>query len=211
MGQVVWAWGNVTELAVDKLFDGSEESIQVLTGLMSNGKLISGSQNGNPIPKVNKNSVLQASVVRTFYAYTIPALWSTAAMGVFVMDSGHSCDDTDAVTPRYLSEDTARATSACYNKKLYYLVHTGGDAQTCEQGQCGDVGCVPTWYCTDNQFSKPPGLDQLGSAQYGYITVRDLIVGYVLIPSTLHSVESVLQVPVTHCGANGTLRHMTES
>ncbi|GAB1316797.1 hypothetical protein MFIFM68171_07007 [Madurella fahalii] len=175
MGQVLKGWANVTELAVSKLFDGSEESIAQLISLISDGKMIEGYTNGHAPPKEMSQTERIEKVMKIFYAYTIPAMWETAAVGVFVMDSGYSCNHQDPVTPRYLSADTAHGTWHCYKDKLYYLAHIAREAQNREQGTCGDVGCIPQWHYTDNQFSKPPGLDSLGA--YDGITLRELVEG----------------------------------
>jgi hypothetical protein len=176
MGQVVWAWANATEVALKKMFDGSDESIQTLTTLISNGKMISGSSTSDA-PDMNAD--IQASVVRTFYSYTIPAIWTVAAFGAFVMDSGYSCDHTDPLTPRYLDTNTAHATYTCYNNKLYYLVRTPDrPAHDCDYATCDDLTCLPgPPNCYDQTFETPPGLENLGTAQYGHVTVRDLIIG----------------------------------
>jgi hypothetical protein len=178
MSQVVLAWGNATELAVAKLFDGSPESIQFLTTLISDGKMTPGNTEGHSVLEAMSNTKLQALLRRVFYSYTIPAIWTTAALSVFVMDSGITCDHIDPVTPQYIDAETAHATQVCYNSKLYYLLRaTEGPAEECGLGACGDIGCVPTWPCSKKQFTAPPGVDKLGSSQYGYVTVREVIAG----------------------------------
>ncbi|GAB1317946.1 hypothetical protein MFIFM68171_08156 [Madurella fahalii] len=187
VAQFRWSWPNATELAVRKLFDGSDESIQTLTTMISKGKMMEGSYGGHerPTDRGFFSATMRSSALKTFYTLAIPATWTQPAVGAFVMDSGVSCDDGNPLAPelnaetgRFLSADTANATWACYNNKLYYLVHTGGEAQGC-QSQCGDVGCIPQPHCKNNRFSMPPGIDELGTAEYGYITVRDLIMGSV--------------------------------
>ncbi|KXX80357.1 hypothetical protein MMYC01_203268 [Madurella mycetomatis] len=184
--QFWWSWPNATELAVRKLFDGSDESIQTLTNMISNGKMMAGGYGGHDPPSDQSfgfPSAMRSSALKTFYTFTIPATWTQPAVGAFVMDSGDSCDDRSPLVPnpsaeigRFLSAETANATGACYNNKLYYLVHTGGQAQDC-QSQCGDVGCIAQPHCSNNRFSKPPGIDELGTSRYGYIGVRDLVIG----------------------------------
>lgn len=178
MSQVVFVWGEAMELAVDKLFDGSPESIQSLTTLISDGKMTPGNTTGHAIPPQMSNTELQTLLTRVFYSYTIPAIWTAAGLSVFVMDSGYTCNHIDPVTPEYMDADTAHATSTCYNNKLYYLVRAiEGPAEECDQGGCGDVGCVPWWPCTKEKFQVPPGLDKLGSPRYGKVTAHELIVG----------------------------------
>ncbi|KAK4154152.1 hypothetical protein C8A00DRAFT_14725, partial [Chaetomidium leptoderma] len=180
MGQAVWAWSNVTELAVKRLFSGEEESIRLLTQLISNGKLTPGNATGHAIPDEYTNAEMEALVIKAFYSYTIPAIWTVPALGAFVMDSGYTCDHIDPVTPKYMDADTAHATWTCYNNKLYYLVHANkGPARERDQVGCGDLTCTPDWDSYDQKFTILPGLHKLGTTQYGHITHRDLIIGAV--------------------------------
>lgn len=197
--QFWWSWPNATELAVRKLFDGSDESIQTLTDIISKGKMMNGNYGGHDRPDDQNGGFpasMRSSARRTFYTFTIPATWTQPAVGAFVMDSGDSCDDSgplgsnpSAAMAQFLSAETADATWACYNNKLYYLVSTGGQAQDC-QSQCGDVGCIPLPHCSNNRFSKPPGIDELGTPSYENIRVQDLIVGYVSLFICLSSLQT---------------------
>jgi hypothetical protein len=175
---VVDGWGHAAEGAVNELFNGSEESIQILTKLISNGRMTPGSSEGHPVPENTLNKDLHTLVKRVFYSYTIPAIWTAAALSVFIMDSGFTCDHTDPVTPEYMDAETAHATQVCHNNKLYYLVRaTEGPGKECDQYICGDIGCVPGWSCTNRNFKAPPGVDKLGSERYGHVTLRELVVG----------------------------------
>jgi hypothetical protein len=53
----------------------------------------------------------------------MPADLSAPDSGVFVVDSGLSCDQDNFVVPEYLETDTANATETCHNGKLYHLVY----------------------------------------------------------------------------------------
>jgi hypothetical protein len=167
--QALRAWGNATEAAVFKLFDGSEDSTQLLTRLISNGKMIVGGAGDaygpRPVPVSDEES--RFASLRTFYSYAIPAEWSATSAGVFVMDTGYSCSQTD-VTPKHLDGRTAEATRACYDGKLYHIVHaeSTGHAVECQQQ-----------VCSDKRFSTPPGWKRLRGTSQGNVTVEDLVAG----------------------------------
>ena len=177
MGQVVNAWGNVTEQSLKKLFDGSPEYIDLLTSLIADGHMIEGSVNGAAAyPDVTADGTtqaeLRASISKAFFAFGIPALWSVAGTRAFILDSGYDCGTTDPES-EYLSDDTMHKTYGCYNNKLYYLVYPKGEAQDCSSCE----GCAVT--CTDNDFSAPPGIDTLDGTRFGGVKVSDLISGAV--------------------------------
>ena len=177
LSQAVWAWANATELSLFKLFDGSDASIDVLTTLISNGKLTPGSRNGRKSEEETPSGVAHLWwLQRTFYTYFAPAVWAnTPELGVFVLDSGQECEGSDGGVARYLSRDVANDTRVCYNGRVYYLVSAQGDAKDCRQGgECGDGGCIGATACADNLFSKPPEFDKLLG---GRISVGDVIAG----------------------------------
>ena len=176
MGQVVNAWGNVTEQALANLFDGSDDSISTLTTLISDGKLIEGSVDGAEADPptgapADSDSALQVSIAKAFFAYAIPTIWTLSGVHPFIVDSGYDCSTKDP-SGLYLDTDTMQATNGCYNGKLYYLVTPNGDAEICTGG-CSTC----TQDCTANTFSAPPGLDSLNGQSFGGITVSDLIAG----------------------------------
>jgi hypothetical protein len=175
MGQSIWAWVNVTEKSVQLLFNGSDSSIGTLWDIIKDGKLIEGSLNNQNPPTIDSDAVIQASIVRAFYAYTIPLAWTLSGTKAFVMDSGYACGTVDPVSPYYISSGDASKTSGCYNSKLYYLVYPSGEAESTIAASCPT--CSPEIY--DSPFSVPPGLDMLDGSAYGAITVQDLISGAV--------------------------------
>ena len=165
----------MTELATKNLFDGSDPSIQTLTTLISNGQLIEGSENGNAgqAPEDPPDDAsLQASIMRAFYAFSIPQAWSVSDTKAFVMDAGYPCGTVNPLEG-WIRDNVAAATYGCFNGNIYYLVNPAGDAESCPATSCD--GCVPL--CTPGYFSQPPGLDKLDGSAYGSITVGDLITG----------------------------------
>ena len=123
-----------------------------------------------PVASAKFDAKSRAGLAKAFHARAIPDEWAVSGAGVFVLDSGESCDQTDSVVPRYLDAETAATTSACYNDKLYYLVHTAGEALACPQNP-------HKGHCLSRQFSKPPKWERLASAAYGNVTLREMVVG----------------------------------
>lgn len=176
MGQVVAAWGNITEQSLNMLFDGTDSSLDLLTSLVADGKFISGGIDGAIVsPEIDKDATatgIQASISKAFFAFGIPSLWSVANTNAFVLDSGYDCGVVDP-EGKYLDKDTMHKTAGCYNGKLYYLVQVSGDYQTCSTSQGGGTTC------TENKFSAPPGIDTLDGQRFGGVTVADLVTGAV--------------------------------
>jgi hypothetical protein len=174
MGQAIAAWGSVNELALQKLFDGSDPSLVTLGSLISDGKMIEGAVNGNyefpPAPGSGPSpqtlTDLEAGLTKAFFGYAIPAIWSVSGTYPFIIDSGYDCGITDPLS-EYLSPDTMHATYGCVNNKLYYLASPTGPATDCD-----DSG-----NCSPNQFSAPPGINWLDGTSFGGVTVLDLITG----------------------------------
>lgn len=166
MGNTINGWGNVTSLALGKLFNGTDDSLAMLWDAMSDGKLIEGKAFADA-PPGNAENELRANIGKSFFGYAIPALWQASGSWAFVIDSGYGCDERDPLDD-YLDTKTMEATGSCYDGKRYYLAHPDGMAYTCFEG-----GCM------DNKFSAPPGLDTLDGEIFGGITKDDLIKGSV--------------------------------
>ena len=175
MGQTIAGWGNVTSLGLQKIFDGSDESLDTIWDVISDGKLADGARATDP-PKGNSENELRANIAKSFFGYSIPALWQVSSTYAFVIDSGYGCDE-DKPLDDYLDDKTMESTGACVDGKRYYLAYPDGDAVKCEchyfdNGHCERV-------CRDQKFSSPPGLDSLDGEIFGGVTKEDLIRGSV--------------------------------
>jgi hypothetical protein len=171
MGQVIGAWGNATEQGLKTLFSGTDDAINTLTTLISDGKMIEGAVNGAaaspPVfPVQGSDAALQNTISKVFFGFSIPVIWSVSQTYAFIIDSGYSCGTVDPLG-QYLTPDTMHATWACYNDKLYYLAAAVGAAE-----DCNDSGA-----CSPNQFSAPPGIGSLDGKAFGGVTVSDLVTG----------------------------------
>ncbi|PGH14086.1 hypothetical protein AJ80_06090 [Polytolypa hystricis UAMH7299] len=178
VGNVFFAWGNGTEFLVKDLYSGDDDPTDLLWKTISNGKLISGSEdtNTNTEPSMSATQ-LQVHVERAFYGFIIPQLWNASGTDAFVMETGYKCG-TEHPMREYILDNTGTATWVCHEPtdKMYYLVAAKGDATTCEcHAPC--MGGPPP--CSDNTFSAPPGLDALDGESLGEVTRVDLVHGAV--------------------------------
>ena len=155
MTRAIEGWVDLPELAIRKLFDGSLESIEILGDAMSDGKLLEEGKWAVQLPYVPARLDLQPIVAKTFFGYTIPALWRLSSTYAFIIDSGFGCD-AEKPLGVYLTVSTMDATGACVDGKRYYLVHPAGSSSS-------------------GRFSTPPGLNRLTS--FGGVTKEDLIKG----------------------------------
>ncbi|THC89509.1 hypothetical protein EYZ11_011043 [Aspergillus tanneri] len=154
MGQTIDGRGNVTSLALGKLFNGTDKSVKIFGSAISDGKFIEGKREGNPPKSGNAQNELRANIAKSFFGYSIPALWRVSKTYAFIIDSGYGCAEGKKLSD-YLDDHTMDATG----------VVTDG-------GPCQQV-------CRDNKFSEPPGLDSLINGNFGGITKDDLVKGSV--------------------------------
>ncbi|SPO01630.1 related to RF2 protein [Cephalotrichum gorgonifer] len=173
VGQAIFGWMNSTELGLKKLFDGTPESIRVLEDAIANGNLIEG-QREEPERKDTSATELQANVLKSFFGFSIPALWRRSKTYAFVIDSGANCDGRPL--GKYLADSTADDTGVCYQGRRYYLVHPDGEARLCRCDRITDGGPCER-VCQENKFSVPVGLGEL--SRFGGITKEDLVIGSV--------------------------------
>ncbi|OBT40321.1 hypothetical protein VE00_08471 [Pseudogymnoascus sp. WSF 3629] len=176
LGQSIAAWGNTTGAALQRLFNGEDESIDALYAIISDGKLISGGgAETSTAPPETSEAELENHIARAFFAYAIPTGWTFSKHYAFVIDSGYDCSSSDPLGD-YLDADTMHATYGCYQNKLYYLAAAQGDSKTCHDN-CNDGHCDKV--CVDSKFKAPPGLDTLDGKNFGGVSVQDLIQGSV--------------------------------
>lgn len=175
IGQVVGAWGNLTDLALKDLFSGSSTSLPNLDTLITGGKLIAGMPDTNAFPPDEES--LTVSITSAFFAYAIPAIWAAASYDVFVIDSGTSCGTTNPITS-YMTGSDQEASWGCYpadTGELYYLAMP---VTSQFQPNCDDSDLVDG-RCPHVLFTAPPGLAALtgDSGTWGGVTRQLLIQG----------------------------------
>ncbi|GKZ65110.1 hypothetical protein AnigIFM50267_007274 [Aspergillus niger] len=178
LGQVVYGWSNITSQALDDLFSGTNESMNALWEVMSDGKLIEGKRDNDPSYTGNVQNELIANINKCVIGFALPALWRQAGSYTFILDSGQSCDDNPNIG-EYLEDDTIDATGVCVDNRQYYLVYPDGDATDCTCKIINDSGPCQT-VCKDNKFSAPNGIQYIsGENSYYGIMANDLVKGSV--------------------------------
>lgn len=176
MGEAIFGWMNTTELALNNLFNGTEDNIKVLTEIMGKGNLVIGKKHNKTEGQLEDLSAtrLQKDILKTMYGFSIPLLWRRSKTFAFVLDSGADCDGKPL--SKYLDDKTADDTGVCYEGRRYYLVHPDGDARPCECKYVSeDNPCMER--CWKNTFSAPVGLGEL--SRFGEVTKEELVIGSV--------------------------------
>ncbi|KXX78980.1 Killer toxin subunits alpha/beta [Madurella mycetomatis] len=184
MGQSIDGWRKAAQRALNKLFDGSDESLEILWDVMSDGKLIDGRFVTTPALSDNKkkrDDDLRDNVAKSFFGYAIPTLWRLSETYAFVLDTGLGCTDDKNPLREYLDDDAMAATGDCVNGKQYYLVHPAGESNgECRCHSYSAPGVCIDLRCEDHKkFSVPPGLNSLNGRTFGAVTEQNLIKGSV--------------------------------
>lgn len=162
MGSVWQAWKNTTESTSIKLFNGSPTSTDLLARVIKDGKMITGSNEGNTPIKHMSIVKMRNLMEKSFYSYVIPILWQKAGINVFVMDTGRSCNpstkpsDWENPVPSQVYNDDMAVAGAYFQNKLYFLMYPEGASDGC-QIATGSTMCGVTY-----KFTVPPGLDTMG-------------------------------------------------
>lgn len=179
MGQSAMAWSKSIQSALEQLFNGKEDGIQLLTSLISDGQLIDGYMEGtgnaiggNSQAINNSRAAVEKTIAKGFFSYAMPAIWFVSGQSPFVVDSGYGCTEKNPLDS-YLDKD-AMATEVCYNDKLYYLAKPKGQAQSCDN-HCNDNQC--DYSCSDSKFAVPSGIETLNPETWGGVSIDDLIRG----------------------------------
>ena len=169
--QTVFGWMNSTSLSLKKLFSGDTASLNALTSIIKDGRMLPGPQGGID----GKGAIdIEETARKTFFAYAIPGLWRRSKQYAFILDSGEGCSGNPA--SKYVDDDTASATSVCVNDRMYYLVAPDGDAKKCECERNTDMGPCQT-VCRDQKFSAPKGIGSLTDNDFGKLTRDDIVKG----------------------------------
>jgi hypothetical protein len=183
MGQSLQAWNYIFARDLEDLFDGKDESIERLTTMISDGRMIDGIPKDIPYPDKTKREdgkddqmteatesekrSVESSFLTAFWAYSIPAVWQASGHHPFIIDTGRSCDDKDG------DKYTKDLKSACYEKRLYQLADPDGRSHPCAKN-CGIPGGCK---CDDSAFSSPQGVKELDGKAWNGLTVEDIIIG----------------------------------
>ncbi|EFE34865.1 class V chitinase, putative, partial [Trichophyton benhamiae CBS 112371] len=178
LGETIYAWGNITAVALRDLFNGSDTSITTLTDIISDGKLIDGRKdNQDDVSVLNTRAdapMYDAGIARIVFGFAIPTIWTAAGTFPFIIDSGYLCGTIDPLDS-FLSVETMHATASCVDDKLYYLASPKGDARVFVPHPRGSGG-----YYRNNKFSAPPGVEFLNHGNsFKGVTLDDIVKGAV--------------------------------
>ncbi|KAL0943239.1 Killer toxin subunits alpha/beta 5 [Colletotrichum truncatum] len=173
------SWMKQSDRLIQKLFDGSEKSIELLSNLFKDGKMMAGMPDGPGLPQ-NGNSDgfnRESATKRALYAVAIPAIWAANGPTPVVVDFGPSCE-IDA--RKYFTENASKYNLGwrCVNGHSYILAGVADKPPR----PCGTS--VPDNECTVQSQWTLKILDgikyiQKPSLSWGGITVDDLIIGAV--------------------------------
>ncbi|RHZ62529.1 hypothetical protein CDV55_107218 [Aspergillus turcosus] len=178
LGQVVYGCANITSLALERLFSGTDVAIDALWQAISDGKLIEGKKEGDLPVTGNAQNELLANINKRIIGFALPALWRQSGSYTFIIDAGHACNE-DKDLSDYLDDDTMGATGVCVDNWQYYLAYPDGDATKCTCERVTDVGPCQT-ICRDQKFSAPKGIEYISDGNnYNGITKTELVKGSV--------------------------------
>lgn len=161
-------WAESVSAANKKMFDGSPESIEQLTQVITDGHVLGGE--GYPLSNT-EDLEIQKFVQQAIFASLIPRAWSMSNKGFrpFILNSGQSCESGNELE-KYMTDKTAEDSSVCYEGKLYYFVSATGDYLTCIPTRNGKD-------CSLTKFEPLAGLDALDQGTFGGIKKEDLVIG----------------------------------
>jgi hypothetical protein len=163
MGQVGNAWSGVAAVTLSNIFNGTlDDNLTTLTKLVANGQFFPGKGGEPPLAAPQQASDdLNASILKSFYAYTIPSIWSISGAAVFIIDAGYSCSTT---TANGLLQDMSGPDQStmftCVNGNSYYLA--SANANVNKQ--------LYNW-------GAPVGSDTMVNGSWGGVAVSDLVTG----------------------------------
>ena len=163
-------WYESTAGLQKQLFNGSDSSINTLTNIIKDGKLLQNAY--EPIDDV----VIQRMMSRALHAILIPVAWSlTPKLGVAVIDAKVPCSTINPLDTSDLTHEDAQKSWVCHKDNLYYLLGAKGAPRTCNLLNTG--GHSGQWDCYPNPFSLPPGLTDLNGEAWGGLTKEDFVHG----------------------------------
>lgn len=109
---------------MNRIFNGSDENVNTLTSLFSDGKMITGKNNGGKSFEDGRNHTTnwyrEEAIERAFYAAAIPAAWGANRPAPVVVEFGPNCK-IDARKYFYVKPDQYNMGYRCINGHTYIL------------------------------------------------------------------------------------------
>ncbi|KAI8712251.1 hypothetical protein NCS52_01322800 [Fusarium sp. LHS14.1] len=156
---IVELWKDTIVQFAEKLYNCEDENVQRLGRIISGGKMMS---DETVIPTVTE---LRDSVSRSLYSQLIPISWKLSQQDInpFIMDLGKTCGER--------TDDKA----FCFENRLYELRSVNGLEENCDGSTTGNTaGSTPGWVACP--LPEPPGVEALGSDEWGGIAIEDIVV-----------------------------------
>jgi len=169
--KTITLWKQQSETLLFDIFLGQDNKLlDLLETLTKDGRLTSGSHNGNAIADISafNNTVTQGRGRRAFYAIAIPTVWMETGQYPAVVDSG-PCSGSGKVEISDHEYDFY-----CYNGRGYSLVAAPGDTRG---RQCIPPPVVTTQPCRLTPLRYPAGSYLLDGEDWGGVTREDIIAG----------------------------------
>ncbi|KAL2069976.1 hypothetical protein VTL71DRAFT_14656 [Oculimacula yallundae] len=163
------AWYGAAAKTLKSLFDGSDNSIKLLTALIDGGKL------QDFVPPTSPE--IKDTVIKSMYTFLIPMAWKAGGNvdTPFILDPNTDCataakwSDKDHEKILFMNRETAAKSGICLNNRVYYLVSArGGDP--CTQQTIGGIKCT-------GRFTMLPGITTLDGSKWSGITRGTIIEG----------------------------------
>ncbi|EFQ97488.1 hypothetical protein MGYG_00528 [Nannizzia gypsea CBS 118893] len=179
---LVSKWTDQIDQLINTLFSGTDESLQQLSKIISDGKMIAGATDRSEGTTDHTEAFLQEKLAeRAFYAAAIPSVWKMRnpyASYPVVLDLGPDCNRDIGSDKYFRSKENYKQGWICLDGHNYIL------ASTYERNNDGP-NCLPEFYpwCLNlpgNLFPLP-GLDKIinPNETFGGVTVEDLVAGAV--------------------------------
>jgi hypothetical protein len=165
-------WAQTVAAANKQIFSGSPESIEQLTQMIIDGRVLGESKGEVAKPTPLEDLEIQKFVEQAIYASLIPKAWSMSneEFRPVILDSGEPCTGENPL-PEYMTDEVAEATSVCYQDRSYYFVSASGDFRRCDTSPGGIISC------TNQNFKALAGMKALDEGTFGDVTKTDLVIG----------------------------------
>ncbi|OBT85922.1 hypothetical protein VE02_04509 [Pseudogymnoascus sp. 03VT05] len=169
LGKVVSAWYSTVDTFNQHLFNGSQSTIDELTGMISDGKMMGRATNVTDLD-------IQGYLETAIFSILIPRARELGGDVVFILDSGAPCGAVNPDVAHFSAETKGANSWGCADDKLYYIVGFSGASRACS----GDnSGSRPGTICVTNEFELVDGADKVDGTVWGKITREDIVAGAV--------------------------------
>ncbi|KAJ3498139.1 hypothetical protein NLG97_g1350 [Lecanicillium saksenae] len=115
MNQAAFLWKQFAQTGLQRLFDGSDSSIDKLTRIISDGKIFGADYHDTTYEQGPQ------LFYGTLFAFNLEAIWAMKGTVPFILDSGRGCNES-SIDGLGISADIRDTAGACVEGRQYYLV-----------------------------------------------------------------------------------------